>query len=84
MAKAILSSLKSSFWPNALMEDEAFDRLTAYYIEAGWLSDGEGLEPFTDFGRKLARRVKINVSDFGARLLVIKGNLPKDDDEIPF
>lgn len=85
LAGSILRSLKAEVLPTAKIARADFERLTAYYVEAGLMSDGVGREPFTETGQRLARRVRINVLDFGKSLVVTKGELPAPiEDEIPF
>jgi hypothetical protein len=77
--------LKSDGHSSAKVTSADFERLQAYLIEAGLMFNGIGREPFTETGQKLARRVRINILDFGKRLTVSKGKLPDSmDDEIPF
>ncbi|MFT5065262.1 MAG: hypothetical protein ACJAXK_001174 [Yoonia sp.] len=85
LAASILGALKSDGHSSARVTSADFERLQAYFIEAGLMFNGIGREPFTETGQKLARRVKINILDFGKRLTVSKGKLPNSmNDEIPF
>lgn len=73
------------------VSQNTFERLTSYYIETGLMvADGEA--PFTDPGKRLARRHRITGAGEGTFALV-KGEMcsihttpasPNVDDEIPF